>query len=125
MERAEQAVEYKRRMNCCQAVLAAFPEVTEFSEDVMKRLGSAFGSGMGGMEGTCGALCGAEMVLGMKEYEGKPLHAKAKAVHQEFQNRAGTTICGELKGVGTGKMLCSCDDCVRHAVRIIEESCEI
>ena len=121
MNRSEQAVEYKRRMNCCQAVLAAFPEITGFSEETVMRLGSAFGSGMGGMEGTCGALCGAELVLGMKLYEGKPLHAKAKAMHQAFQERAGATICRELKGIDTGKPLCSCEDCVRHAVEIAEE----
>lgn len=121
MNRGEQAVEYKRRMNCCQAVLAAFPEVTGLSEETAMRLGAAFGSGMGGMEGTCGALCGAEMVLGMKAYEGKPLHGKAKAMHQAFQERAGSTICRELKGIGTGNVLCSCEDCVRHAVEIAEE----
>lgn len=121
MDRAEQAVEYKSKMNCCQAVLAAFPEVTGFSEETMKRIGSAFGSGMGGMEGTCGALVGAEMVLGMKLFHGKPLHAKAKEMHQEFHNRAGSTICKELKGIDAGTVLCSCNDCVRHAVRITEE----
>ncbi len=121
MKRWEQAVESKRRMNCCQAVLTAFPDVTGLSEETVMRLGAAFGSGMGGMEGTCGALCGAEMVLGMKAYENKPLHAKAKAMHQEFRKRAGATVCRELKGIDTGTALCSCDDCVRHAVEIAEE----
>ena len=121
MKRAEQAVEYKRRMNCCQAVLAAFPDITGFSEETAMRLGSAFGSGMGGMDGTCGALCGAEMVLGMKAYEGKPIHAKAKSMHQAFRERTGATICRELKGVDTGHALCSCEECVRHAAEILEE----
>ncbi len=125
MDRSEQAVEYKRSMNCCQAVLASFPEVTGFSEDTMKRIGSAFGSGMGGMEGTCGALVGPEMVLSMKLFQGKPLHAKAKEMHEEFGRRAGATICRELKGRDTGVVLCSCNDCVRHAVKIAEEIAEI
>ena len=121
MNRAEQAVDNKRSMNCCQAVLMAFPDVTGLSEETIMRLGAAFGSGMGGMDGTCGALCGAEMVLGMKAYEGKPLHAKAGAMHQAFRERAGSTICRELKGIDTGKILCSCEDCVRHAVEIAED----
>ena len=121
MNRAEQAAQLKSRMNCCQAVLVAFSDVTGFPEETAMRLGSAFGSGMGGMEGTCGALCGAEMVLGMKLYDGKPLHARAKSLHQSFKERAGSTICKELKGVGTGKVLCSCEDCVRHAAALSDE----
>ena len=122
MDRAERAVELKHnKHNCCQAVLAAFGDVTGFSEDTMRRLGVAFGSGMGGMEGTCGALCGAEMVLGMKS-DGQPLHAKAKELYQAFRERAGATICKELKGIETGKVLCSCEDCVRHAVRLAEST---
>ncbi len=121
MNRAEKAVEFKHdKHNCCQAVLAAFEDVTGFPKDTMRRLGVAFGSGMGGMEGTCGALCGAEMVLGMKS-DGKPLHARAKELHQAFREKAGATICKELKGIETGKMLCSCDDCVRFATEIVEQ----
>ena len=121
MKRSEQAVENKSRMNCCQAVLAAFPDVTGLSNETAMRLGAAFGSGMGGMDGTCGALCGAEMVLGMKAYEGKPLHGKAKAMYRAFFERAGSTVCREIKGIDTGKVLCSCEDCVRHAAEIVEE----
>lgn len=40
---------------------------------------------------------------------------------QEFKEKAGATICRDLKGVGTGKMLCSCDDCVRLAVLGLEK----
>ncbi|MBQ6001626.1 MAG: C-GCAxxG-C-C family protein, partial [Synergistaceae bacterium] len=66
----EKAVELKNRTgdahyNCCQAVACMFSEETGVSEDVLKRIGAGFGLGMGGMEGTCGALCGAEMVLGL------------------------------------------------------------
>lgn len=121
MKRSEQAVKNKSRMNCCQAVLAAFSDVTGLSDEMAMRLGAAFGSGMGGMDGTCGALCGAEMVLGMKAYEGKPLHGKAKEMYRAFHERAGSTVCCELKGLGTGNMLCSCEDCVRYAVEIAEE----
>ena len=44
-----------------------------------------------------------------------------KAMLQEFKENAGATICGELKGIETKKMLCSCDDCVRHAVVALEK----
>ena len=122
MKRSEQAVKNKSRMNCCQAVLVAFPDVTGRSDETAMRLGSAFGSGMGGMDGTCGALCGAEMVLGMKAYECKPLHGKAKAMYQEFIERAGSTVCRELKGIDTGNTLCSCENCVQSQ-RILSRIC--
>ena len=122
MERTEKAVELKHNNhNCCQAVLVSFADELDIPADTLKRMGAAFGAGMGGMEGTCGALCGAEMLLGIKKYQGKPLMKKAKEIHQAFKEKSGATICRELKGVGTGKVLCDCDDCVRHGVEIIEE----
>ena len=123
MERTEKAVECKQNgCNCCQAVLLAFSDVLGLPEETLKRLGAAFGSGMGGMDGTCGALCGAEMVLGLRDYAGKPMHAAAKAVHESFREKSGATICRELKGIGTGNVLSSCDDCVRHGVEVVIEA---
>jgi hypothetical protein len=40
---------------------------------------------------------------------------------QEFKAAAGATICRELKGVDTGKVLCACDDCVRIAAMLVEK----
>ncbi|MBR1397479.1 MAG: C_GCAxxG_C_C family protein [Selenomonadaceae bacterium] len=122
MSRIEKSMELKHNgNNCCQSVLLSFADELDLSEDVLKRMGAAFGAGMGGMEGTCGALCGAEMVLGLKEYSGKPLMKEAKTIYQSFKEKSGATICKELKGIGTGTVLCSCDDCVRNAVQIVEE----
>lgn len=123
----DKAVELKNRTgdahyNCCQAVACMFSEETGVSEDVLKRIGAGFGLGMGGMEGTCGALCGAEMVLGLVKYKGSPIRNDAKELHRRFTEICGGSICREIKGVGTGKVLCSCDDCVRNAVSILEET---
>lgn len=120
------AVELKNRTgdahyNCCQAVACMFSKETGVSEDVLKRIGAGFGLGMGGMEGTCGALCGAEMILGLTKYKGSPIRNDAKELHRKFTQICGGSICRELKGVGTGKVLCSCDDCVRNAVALLEE----
>lgn len=121
MTKAETAVCLKHNgYNCCQAVLGAFAEETNFSEDQLKKLGIAFGGGMGCMEGTCGALCAAEMLLGVLKYDGKPLRADAAALHKAFTQRCGASVCKELKGVGTGKVLCECDDCVRIAAELAE-----
>ncbi len=121
------AVELKNRTgdahyNCCQAVACMFSKETGISEDVLKRIGAGFGLGMGGMEGTCGALCGAEMILGLTKYKGSPIRNDAKELHRKFTEMCGGSICRELKGVGTGKVLCSCDDCVKNAVAILEDT---
>ena len=119
MERKEYAVEkFHSGCNCCQAVLCAFSD--EDGEEEMKKLGAAFGLGMGNMEGTCGALVAAEMLLGLKKYQGKPMLKQAKAVSELFRLLTGATVCKDIKGRDTGKVLSSCDDCVRNAVTICE-----
>ena len=70
---------------------------------------------------TCGALCGASMVMGLCNKSGKPTAAIMRELLHEFQEKAGATICKDLKGIETGRMLCSCDDCVRYAVRAAEK----
>ena len=37
----------------------------------------------------------------------------------------GATICRDLKGVATGKVLCSCENCVRNAVQAASEALKI
>lgn len=121
MNRVEQAVEYKHKgNNCCQAVLMAYADVLPVPVEVLRQMGAAFGVGMGCMESTCGALCGAQMVLGMVKYQGKPVLSDAREVYRIFAEKCGATLCCELKGLKTGKMICSCDDCVRHGVEAVE-----
>ena len=116
MDRIETAAAIKRSANCCQAVLLAYADLLELDETQLSQLGKCFGAGMGGMDGTCGALVGAEMVLTMRG-GGMP---QAKRLHKEFTQLCGASICKEIKGVETGKVTCSCEDCVRNAVRVLE-----
>ena len=37
------------------------------------------------------------------------------------ENKTGGTICKDLKGVETGKVLCTCPDCIRAGVEVVEE----
>lgn len=120
-KRAEAGVEFKRKNNCAQAVLLAFQPETGMEEEVLKAMGSGFGSGMGGMEATCGALCGAGMAAGLINKSNTPTKMFCKEMLQDFKAVAGATICGDLKGIKTGKMLFSCDDCVRQSVLGLEK----
>ena len=119
--RIEYAAKRKKEMNCCQAVLMAFADKLGKEEDELMRLGSGFGSGMGTMEGTCGALVGAIMVSSLLSPNGEAM-PNSRAIMPRFKELSGATICRDLKGIGTGKVLCSCEDCVRNAVRAAVET---
>ena len=121
-ERMDYAAQRKKEMNCCQAVLVAFADKLGKGEDDLLRLGSGFGSGMATMEGTCGALVGAIMASSLLSAEGEARN-NSRAILSRFKELCGgATICRDLKGIETGKMLCSCEDCVRNAVRAAVEA---
>ena len=120
-ERMNYAALRKKEMNCCQAVLVAFADEAGRNEEDLLRLGSGFGSGMGTMEGTCGALVGAIMVSSLLSEKGAAM-AASRAIMPRFKELCGATICRDLKGIDTGKVLCSCENCVRNAVRAAGES---
>ena len=67
VSRKEIAAEKKRcnSHNCAQAILHTYADVAGISEEVAMNIAGAFGGGMGNMEGTCGALVGAGLVLGL------------------------------------------------------------
>ena len=90
MNKQELAVQLKHTgCNCCQAVLCAFAEGSGLSELQLRQIGAGFGAGMGCMEATCGALIGAQILLGLKTYSGKPILSTAKLLHQMFVQKCG------------------------------------
>ena len=101
--------------NCCQAVAAALADQTELSEEQLCQIAAGFGVGMGNMASTCGALVGAGMVAGLRS-EGRGTVRMTRAISELFKTKCGAVICRELKGIGTGKVLCSCEQCVKNAV---------
>ena len=113
-QRAEEAVRYKQSMNCCQAVLCALADQTGLNQEQLMALGSGFGIGMGNMESTCGALVGAAMTAGLRQKSGTV--RTSRQLSERFCADCGATLCKDLKGRDTGKVLCACEDCVRNAV---------
>lgn len=106
--------------NCAQAVASAYGDLMDMDEETIKHVTAAFGAGMGCMEGTCGSLVGAGVVLGLHRKDRSRAMKDMKAVMAQFQARNHSTICKELKGVGTGKVLRACDDCVADAAEFLE-----
>ncbi|MDD5874488.1 MAG: C-GCAxxG-C-C family protein [Baileyella intestinalis] len=115
--------------NCCQAVLLTFCDELGVDPVTAFKIGEGFGLGMGGMENTCGALSGAIMLAGLKNSDGDLDHPKTKAgtyrisreLTEAFKEKTGALVCRDLKGIDTGKVLCSCPKCIESAVQIVEE----
>lgn len=121
--RKEIAAEKKRcnSHNCAQAVLHTYADVAGISEDDALNIAGAFGGGMGNMEGTCGALVGAGLVLGLVNKDKVKSKKQMRQIMIRFQERNGATQCKLLKGVGTKVVLRACPDCVADAAEFLEE----
>lgn len=120
---------HKKGYNCAQSVLCAYSDLLGVEEETLFAVAEGFGGGMGGMQGTCGAVTGMYMAAGLynscKDLEAcstKPVtNQLVRELAKEFQDKNLSLICRELKGVDTGKALRSCDGCIEDAVRILGE----
>lgn len=119
----------KNGYNCAQAVICAYSELFGLSEKDAFRVSEGFGGGMGGMKETCGAVSAIYMVLGLLNSDGALEKPSSKAstyslvqqAAEKFKNKSKSTICAQLKGIGTGKPLRSCEGCIEDACDILDE----
>lgn len=128
-EKVKKALDnHHKGYNCAQSVACAFAEELGMDEKELFKMMEGFGFGMGCM-GTCGAVSGMTAVAGLKESDGnleQPASKKAsyrasKKMIKAFEEKNGSVICKEIKGVDTGKVLRSCDGCVEDAAEIVEK----
>ncbi|MDE7443429.1 MAG: C-GCAxxG-C-C family protein [Muribaculaceae bacterium] len=122
--RVARAVEKKAsgKYNCAQAVACTYCDLAGLDEDTMRNVANAFGSGMGCGEGTCGALVGAGMVLGLIRKDRMQSMKEMKTLITRFKELNGSTVCKELKGLLTGSPLRECNGCVADAASLLEEN---
>ena len=113
----EMAVDIRRthKGNCCQAVTAALT-----SDPKLVEAAGGSGGGMGNGQGPCGAMIGAVMAAGVKT-GGVGTTRFSRQIYDSFLASSGAVSCHDLKGIGTGTVICSCDDCVRNAMRAYRE----
>ena len=76
---------------------------------------------MGNMEGTCGALVGSGLVLGLANKDKVKSMKQMRQIMTKFQERNGATQCKLLKGIGTKVVPRECPDCVADAAEFLEE----
>ena len=127
MTREEIAVDkHKQGYNCAQAVLCTFADKTNLSEDELFRLSEAFGGGMGGTQGVCGAVSAMVFLAGLERSAGidslpqtnkMESYTLGREMMEAFEVKNQSIICSKLKG----ERLRSCDGCIEDAVRILEE----
>ena len=143
MERKERANElHDSGYNCCQAVAAAFADLTGLREEQLLALGGGFGGGVRCGE-ICGAVSGAVMVLGLThpyndctdQARKSEIAALTREFHRRFKERFGCERCLDLlkadistpermqaaKAAGSMK---KCPTLIMSSVEIVEEMLE-
>ena len=123
------AQKHKSGYNCAQAVACTYCDLVGIEEETMFKLTEALGLGMGGMEGTCGAVTGTCVLAGMIKSSGNLEHPDSKAnsyqlsreIVKQFKEKNQSVVCKTLKGVETKEVLRACPDCVKDAAMIAEQ----
>ena len=128
-ERVNKAAElHKKGYNCAQAVLCAYCDLFGIDDKTAFMMSEAFGAGMGSMQGTCGAVSGMLMLLGLQNSSGTcenltkaSSYKLAKEAVQKFIDKNGSSICSDLKGMNNNNIFRSCDGCIEDACVIFEQ----
>ena len=117
------ASEKKRsgKYNCAQSIICTYCDKISTSEEEAFNLGNAFAIGMGNMEGTCGALVGVGVVLGLYYKNSVKSIQAMRQIMTKFQERNGCTQCKLLKGIETKQVIRECPDCVADSAEFLEE----
>lgn len=104
-ERAQRAEAYfKDGYNCSQSVVLAFADLMDVDREVLLRMSSPFGGGMGRLREVCGSVSGMFQVLGYfrgcdssRERQQKiDLYAEVQELAKQFEEINGSIICREL-----------------------------
>ena len=127
--------------NCSQSVITTYSEVLDFDKELASSVACGFGAGMGRLQGTCGAVTGAYMVLGVfcskKHKDNGDRKAQSYSMIQAFNKNFieihNTTDCGKLLNCDLkteqgqqyfqdNKLMEKvCKICIRDAIRLINE----
>ena len=116
--------------NCAQSVACLFADEVKISKEVLFKANEGFGAGAGTGEGICGSLSAAIMIAGLKNSSANLDSPDSKAstmkisrqLVKTFRERVGDITCKIIKGNNPEhKILCSCDDCIKHGVKLVEE----
>jgi len=91
--------------NCAQSVLLTMSEYWNIKSDLIPKIATGFGGGIGRCGSVCGALAGGIMSIGIKYGTNEPSAEKrqkcydlAKKLYKQFEQQYGSVLCRELIG---------------------------
>ncbi|MDF2594115.1 MAG: GCAxxG family protein [Clostridia bacterium] len=134
MSKVQNALEcFQEGFSCSQAVFAVYAKELGMDYEMALKVSQAFGGGMGGMKGECGAVTGAYMVISLMHGRTRADDAEAriktfelvKAFSARFKELHQSTVCKELLEGYTGNPHDLCGKYVKDACQILEELIEI
>lgn len=108
MSRRETAMEYfKNGYNCSQALVMAFQDLVPVEPELLLKMSSSFGGGMGRLREVCGAVTGMFMIAGFlygfdgSESTGEKAehYGRIQELAHRFEEEHGTIICREMLGL--------------------------
>ena len=93
--------------NCCQAVVLAYNDLFDISDETAAAMSSGFGGGMGRMREVCGAVSGMTFLSGLIYPADDPSvktartgnYALVQDMADEFRKINGSIVCRELLGL--------------------------
>jgi C_GCAxxG_C_C family probable redox protein len=102
----EKAARYFRNgFNCAQSVLLTMFEHSGGKDELVPKIATAFGAGIGRCGSVCGALTGGVMAVGIRYGTNEPSAEKrsraydvGRRLYDEFRRRNGAVACRELIG---------------------------
>ena len=115
--------------NCAQSVLLTMFEHWNGRNELIPKIATGFGGGIGRCGSLCGALAGGVMALGVRFGTNEPSSEKRKEIYRltcefykRFEKQNGSVLCGELIGydLSDPKELEKA-----HEAKVFEEKCTI
>ncbi len=105
-EVGERAAEhFKRGYNCAQSVLLTMFEHWHMKNELVPKIATGFGGGIGRCGSVCGALTGGVMAISIKCGTNEPsmkdrlkAYETAQKFYERFQAETGSVLCKELIG---------------------------
>jgi C_GCAxxG_C_C family probable redox protein len=133
--------EFQYGLNCAQSVLSAYTPELKIDKNLALSISTGFGGGMGRLQGTCGAVTGAFMIIGVYSCNKYPQNndKKSKSVemiqtfNKKFLNLHESTDCIDLLGCNLntpeGQEYLKthnlketvCEKCISDSIDILEE----
>ena len=96
---------FKKGYNCAQSVLLTMFEHWNGEDDLIPKIATGFGGGIGRCGSLCGALTGGVMAIGVRYGTNEPSLKKrlktydiARNLYKWFEKRHGSPMCRELIG---------------------------